>query len=84
MAYCLLLHSAVEEVNRRNVQSMMSMLPINPDNPVLVMVVKRENIVDNTLNQIMRCGPCDLKKPLKVQILLTNFYSFPIVHHGRI
>lgn len=84
MAYCLLLQSAVEEVNRRNVQSMMSMLPINPDNPVLVIVVKRENIVDNTLNQIMKCGPCDLKKPLKVQILLTGFHSFSIIHRGGI
>lgn len=84
MAYCLLLQSAVEEVNRRNVQSMMSMLPINPDNPVLVIVVKRENIVDNTLNQIMKCGPCDLKKPLKVWILLTSFHSFLTTHPGGI
>ncbi|XP_078383332.1 putative E3 ubiquitin-protein ligase HERC4 isoform X2 [Oculina patagonica] len=60
------MQSAVEEVTRRNVHSMMSMSPINPDNPILVIVVKRENIVDNTLNQIMKCGPCDLKKPLKV------------------
>ena len=84
MARCLLLQSAVEEVNRRNVQSMMSMLPINPDNPVLVIVVKRENIVDNTLNHIMKCGPCDLKKPLKVQILLTSAHSFAIIHLGGI
>ena len=83
MAYCLL-QSAVEEVNRRNVQSMMSMLPINPDNPVLVIVVKRENIVDNTLNQIMKCGPCDLKKPLKVRILLNSFHSFSIIYLGGI
>jgi len=71
-------------VNRRNVQSMMSLLPINPDNPVLVIVVKRENIVDNTLNQIMKCGPCDLKKPLKVQILLYGVHLFPAIHLGRI
>lgn len=58
--------SAVEEVNRRNVQSMVSQMPIDPVNPILVIVVKRENIVDHTLNQIMKCGPYDLKKPLKV------------------
>jgi len=63
---------------------MMSLLPINPDNPVLVIVVKRENIVDNTLNQIMKCGPCDLKKPLKVQILLDSVHLFPAIHLGRI
>ena len=50
---------------------------------MLVIVVKRENIVDNTLNQIMKCGPCDLKKPLKVQIRLTSFHSFPIIHCGE-
>ena len=71
-------------MNRRNVQSMMSLSPINPDNPVLVIVVKRENIVDNTLNQIMKCGPCDLKKPLKVHILLTRVHSFPTIHLGGI
>ena len=80
MSCYLPLQSAVEEVNRRNVQSMMSMMPINPDNPVLVIVVKRENIVDNTLNQIMKCGPCDLKKPLKVQILFTSVHSFPSIY----
>ncbi|CAH3029533.1 unnamed protein product [Porites evermanni] len=60
------MQSAVEEVNRRNVQSMVSQMPIDPVNPILVIVVKRENIVDHTLNQIMKCGPYDLKKPLKV------------------
>lgn len=58
--------SAVEEVNRRNNRSLESQMPIDPVNPILVIVVKRENIVDHTLNQIMKCGPYDLKKPLKV------------------
>ena len=62
--------SAVEEVNRRNVQSMISPMPIDPVNPILIIVVKRESIVDHTLTQIMKCGPYDLKKPLKV--ILTN------------
>ena len=41
-------------------------MPIDPVNPILVIMVKRESIVDHTLNQIMKCGPYDLKKPLKV------------------
>ena len=64
--------SAVEEVNRRNVRSMVSQMPIDPVNPILVIVVKRENIVDHTLNQIMKWGPYDLKKPLKVIVSFSN------------
>ena len=62
------LQSAVEEVNRRNLQSMVSPMPIDPVNPILMIVVKRENIVEHTLTQIMKCGPYDLKKPLKVML----------------
>ena len=56
----------MEEVNRRNLQSMISPMPIDPVNPILMIVVKRESIVEHTLTQIMKCGPYDLKKPLKV------------------
>ena len=56
----------MEEVNRRNVRMMMRQLPIDPVNPILVIVVKRDSIVNDTLTQIMKCGPYDLKKPLKV------------------
>ena len=41
-------------------------MPIDPVNPILMIVVKRESIVEHTLTQIMKCGPYDLKKPLKV------------------
>ncbi|XP_068736455.1 probable E3 ubiquitin-protein ligase HERC4 isoform X1 [Montipora capricornis] len=63
------MQSAVEEVNRRNLQSMISPMPIDPVNPILMIVVKRESIVEHTLTQIMKCGPYDLKKPLKVVFL---------------
>lgn len=56
----------MEEVNRRNVRMLMQQLPIDPVNPILVIVVKRDSIVSDTLAQIMKCGPYDLKKPLKV------------------
>ena len=72
--------SAVEEVNRRNVQSMVSQMPIDPVNPILVIVVKRENIVDHTLNQIMKCGPYDLKKPLKV---IGSFSNLTIILNDK-
>lgn len=45
---------------------MISPMPIDPVNPILMIVVKRESIVEHTLTQIMKCGPYDLKKPLKV------------------
>lgn len=63
------MQSAVEEVNRRNLRSMISPMPIDPVNPILMIVVKRESIVEHTLTQIMKCGPYDLKKPLKVVFL---------------
>ncbi|KAK2560307.1 putative E3 ubiquitin-protein ligase HERC4 [Acropora cervicornis] len=63
------MQSAVEEVNRRNLRSMNSPMPIDPVNPILMIVVKRESIVEHTLTQIMKCGPYDLKKPLKVVFL---------------
>ena len=72
--------SAVEEVNRRNVRSMVSQMPIDPVNPILVIVVKRENIVDHTLNQIMKWGPYDLKKPLKV---IGSFSNLTIILNDK-
>ncbi|KAI8521409.1 putative E3 ubiquitin-protein ligase herc4 [Branchiostoma belcheri] len=55
---------AVEEVQARNFQSLF--LPIDPVNPYLVLIVSRENLVQDTLNQLMKQASADLKKPLKV------------------
>ncbi|XP_078576873.1 putative E3 ubiquitin-protein ligase HERC4 isoform X2 [Branchiostoma floridae x Branchiostoma japonicum] len=55
---------AVEEVQARNFQSLF--LPIDPVNPYLVLIVSRENLVQDTLNQLMKQSSPDLKKPLKV------------------
>eukprot|EP00057_Strongylocentrotus_purpuratus_P007783 XP_011662257.1 PREDICTED: probable E3 ubiquitin-protein ligase HERC4 [Strongylocentrotus purpuratus] len=55
---------AIEDVQRRNLQSMLSQ--IDPVNPCLIMCIQRKNIVPSTINQISRCHPADFKKPLKV------------------
>ncbi|XP_031558665.1 probable E3 ubiquitin-protein ligase HERC4 isoform X2 [Actinia tenebrosa] len=60
------MQSAVDEVHRRNVQSLISMAPSTPIHPCLVILVHRENIVQDTLTQITKSHPVDLKKPLKV------------------
>ncbi|XP_053384737.1 probable E3 ubiquitin-protein ligase HERC4 isoform X2 [Mercenaria mercenaria] len=60
----LQMQSAIEEVQRRNFQSLF--LPIDPVNPCLVFYVSRTNIVHDTLRQLMNLGSADLKKPLKV------------------
>ncbi|KAK3696531.1 hypothetical protein QZH41_015897 [Actinostola sp. cb2023] len=57
---------AVDEVHRHNVQSMMSFSPTNPIHPCLIILVHRENIVQDTLTQITKTSAVDLKKPLKV------------------
>lgn len=51
---------------------MFSGLPIDPVNPLLVIVVRRESIVGDTLTQIIKQGPYDLKKPLKVCLTHTK------------
>ena len=35
-------------------------------NPFLVLRVRRENIVQDTLSQVIRLGPMEYKKPLQV------------------
>lgn len=35
-------------------------------NPFLVLHVRRENIVQDTLNQVIRLGPMEYKRPLQV------------------
>ncbi|KAL4239292.1 putative E3 ubiquitin-protein ligase herc4 [Mactra antiquata] len=58
------MQTAMDEVNRRNFQSLF--LPINPTSPCLVFYVHRDNIVEDTLRQLMSYQSADLKKPLKV------------------
>lgn len=58
------MQSAIDEVHRRNFQSLF--LPIDPVNPCLVFYVSRNNIVRDTIQQMMNQGSADLKKPLKV------------------
>ncbi|KAL3877452.1 hypothetical protein ACJMK2_035156 [Sinanodonta woodiana] len=60
----LQMQTAIDEVQRRNLQSLF--LPINPANPCLVFYVSRQNIIHDTLEQLSHQGSADLKKPLKI------------------
>ena len=62
---------AVDEVNRRNIASLF--LPIDPVNPCLVLHVNRNNLVQDTIDQLSKHAVMDLKKPLKVAVLLHSF-----------
>ena len=59
------LQFAVDEANRRNLSSLW--IPeIDPVNPCLILIISRENIVADTINQIVKQKLHDFKKPLKV------------------
>lgn len=60
------MRNAFEEVHRRNIQSFLLPMAIDPVSPCLVLHVSRTNIVGDTIAQIMMQGAADFKKPLKV------------------
>ncbi|XP_060067134.1 probable E3 ubiquitin-protein ligase HERC4 isoform X1 [Ylistrum balloti] len=60
------MRTAYEEVHRRNIQSILLPMTIDPVSPCLVLYVSRTNIVGDTIAQIMMQGAADFKKPLKV------------------
>lgn len=59
------MRTALEEAQRRNFQSLF-LQNIDPVSPLLVLHVTRENIVQDTIQQLAQKGSGDLKKPLKV------------------
>ena len=63
---------AVDEVVRRNIT------PADIDIPVLLLLVKRTHLVPETIAQLAKQSPSDLKKPLKVRnwSLCKCLYSF--------
>lgn len=62
----LQMQSAMEAVHQRNFTSLF--FPVDPANPYLVLIVTRENLVQDALSQLMNLSlnSNDLKKPLKV------------------
>jgi hypothetical protein len=60
---------AVEEVNRRNL-SRLFVPTVDPINPCLILYINRNNIVQESITQIQKAMANDLKKPLKVLILI--------------
>uniref|UniRef100_A0A8C4R2J3 HECT and RLD domain containing E3 ubiquitin protein ligase 4 n=1 Tax=Eptatretus burgeri TaxID=7764 RepID=A0A8C4R2J3_EPTBU len=56
---------AMDEANRRNVSNIF--MPVDPENPCLLFIVRRENIVGDTLEMLRKQHrQPDFKKPLKV------------------
>ena len=55
------MHSAMQEAAARISFFGMPLVP-----QYLVLEVRRENLVNDTINQLGRCAAADLKKPLKV------------------
>ncbi|KAK3089327.1 hypothetical protein FSP39_002760 [Pinctada imbricata] len=79
------MQTAYEEVQRRNIQSLF--LPIDPVSPMLVLHVTRPNIVTDTLHQLEKQGPADLKKPLRrdcVILLQVIFMGEEAVDEGGV
>ncbi|GFS24498.1 HECT and RLD domain containing E3 ubiquitin protein ligase 4 [Elysia marginata] len=64
--------SAQEEANMSNVIGLMfavhtPLQPFNPINPCLILNVRRDNLVQDTLTQLQGKNPRDFKRPLKVK-----------------
>ncbi|XP_025109436.1 probable E3 ubiquitin-protein ligase HERC4 isoform X2 [Pomacea canaliculata] len=63
----LQMQSAVEAAARQNLMGLL--MPIEPTSAMLVLMVSRSNLVKDTINQLEKHKPTDLKKPLKVVFL---------------
>lgn len=65
---------ALQEAWHQNINSIF--LPtIDPVNPLLTLFVRREHIVQDTLNQLSKQKRDDLKKPLKVMFIGEDGYD---------
>ena len=65
---------AVDEVARRNIIG--SITPMELNMPVLLLLVKRTNLVPATIVQLAKQSTADLKKPLKVsKYLLSKVFA---------
>lgn len=65
---------ALQEAWHQNINSIF--LPtIDPVNPLLTLFIRREHIVQDTLNQLSKQKRDDLKKPLKVMFIGEDGYD---------
>lgn len=65
------MHTAMQEATSRG--SIFG-IPFGPIQQYLVLEVRRNNLVNDTINELTKCASSDLKKPLKVRF----FYSYTI------
>lgn len=61
---------AVSGANLHNVFMLLTLEPQLARNPYLVLHVRRDHLVSDTLRELTMYSDVDLKKPLKVRVLL--------------
>ena len=74
------LQHAIEQAHRFNFMGLVSgmgspLQPFDPINPCLILIVRRNNLVRDTLTQLQGKNPNDFKKPLKVRFTFILFLS---------
>ena len=57
------MHTAMQEATSRG---LIFGIPYRPIQQYLVLEVRRDNLVNDTINELTKCASSDLKKPLKV------------------
>lgn len=69
---------AVSGANLHNVFMLLTLEPHLARNPYLVLHVRRDHLVSDTLRELTMYSDVDLKKPLKVRVRHCGSYSFSI------
>lgn len=68
---------AVDQAERQNLSSLF--LPggmVESVNPCLILIVRRENVVEDTMEVLRKSKNVDYKKPLKVRVTSQMFYVY--------
>lgn len=68
---------AVDQAQMQNFSSMF-MPAVESVNPCLILIVRRENIVGDTMEVLRKSKNVDYKKPLKVKTAVINIFVLPV------
>lgn len=68
---------AVDQAQMQNFSSMF-MPAVESVNPCLILIVRRENIVGDTMEVLRKSKNVDYKKPLKVKAAIINIFVLPV------
>lgn len=78
------LKMAVSGANLHNVFMLLTLEPQLARNPYLVLHVRRDHLVSDTLRELTMYSDVDLKKPLKVRVNTVNLpHTLPLTHQRR-